>query len=369
MPNANSVLGTRHRVKIADVAFGGDGVARLEDGRVAFVPLVTVGEEVTIEVVSARKNFLHARLVSIETPSPDRVVPRCPVFGRCGGCSYQHLNYPAQLALKERQLAATLRRVGHLTAEDAPVRTIVASPREFDYRNRITVHLIDGAVGFHAAGSNKLVEIERCDISEPPVNEALAALVANRRRKREDGHRTLRADRTRRFFHQANDFAAAELLRVVTELVGDGGASLIDAYCGAGWFIKALRDHYAQCIGLEWDTYAVAEARKDALAHERYLEGDVALLLPEALAHVSKTDATLILDPPAEGLAAAVSDEISDLRPQRVVYVSCHPATLARDLARLKKSRYKIEHVTPVDMFPQTAEIEAVAFLRADGTG
>lgn len=365
MPQAPPVIGTQHRVKIADVAFGGDGVARLEDGRVAFVPLVGLGEEVTIEIVSARKNFLHARVTSIDVPSPDRIVPRCPVFGRCGGCSYQHLSYPAQLALKEHQLAATLRRVGHLTAEDAPVRRIVASPCEFEYRNRITVHLVNGTVGFHAAGSNRLVEIERCDIAEPAVNEALAALHANRRRKREDGHRTLRADRTRRFFHQANDFAAAELLRVVTEIVGDGGASLIDAYCGSGWFIKALRDQYAQCIGLEWDTYAVAKAREDALAHERYLEGDVALLLPEALANVSKTDVTLILDPPAEGLAAAVSDEIADYRPRRVVYVSCHPATLARDLARLKRGGYRIEHVTPVDMFPQTAEIEAVAFLQA----
>ncbi|MBS0656649.1 MAG: class I SAM-dependent RNA methyltransferase [Verrucomicrobia bacterium] len=366
MPTAQaSAIGTRHRVKIADVAFGGDGVARLDDGRVAFVPLVGLGEEVTIEIVAARKNFLHAKLVSIEVPSPDRVQPPCVVYGRCGGCAYQHLSYPAQLALKERQLAATLRRVGHLTAEDAPVRPIVASPREFEYRNRITVHLANGAAGFHAAGSNKLVEIARCEIAEPAVNEALAALAANRRRKREDGHRTLRADRTRRFFHQANDFAAAELMRVVSELVGAGGASLVDAYCGAGWFIKELRGRFAQCLGLEWDRYAVEEARKDALDHERYLEGDVALLLPEALANVSKTDTTLILDPPAEGLAAAVSDEISHAQPQRVIYVSCHPATLARDLARLKRGGYKIEHVTPVDMFPQTAEIEAVAFLTA----
>lgn len=366
MPTAQaSAIGTRHRVKIADVAFGGDGVARLDDGRVAFVPLVALGEEVTVEIVAARKHFLHARLVAVEVPSPERIEPRCPVFGRCGGCSYQHLNYPAQLALKEHQLAATLRRVGHLSAEDAPVRTIVASPRAFEYRNRITVHLVDGAAGFHAAGSNKLVEIQRCDIAEPAVNEALAALAANRRRKREDGHRTLRADRSRRFFHQANDFAAAELMRVVSEFVGPGGASLVDAYCGAGWFIKELRPRFGQCIGLEWDRYAVEEARKDALPHERYLEGDVALLLPEALANASKTDTTLVLDPPAEGLAAAVSDEISDSQPQRVIYVSCHPATLARDLARLKRSGYVIEHVTPVDMFPQTAEIEAVAVLRA----
>ncbi len=363
MPATATLIGTRHRVRVTDVAFGGDGVARLEDGPVVFIPLVAEGEEVTVEITGARKNFLQGRVVSIAEPSPDRVTPRCVVFGKCGGCRYQHLRYETQLALKEKQLAATLRRVGHLSPEDAPVRPIVASPLDYEYRNRITVHLVDGVAGFHAAGTARLVPIQRCEIADPRVNEVLAGLTSSRRRRREDGHRTLRADRTRRFFHQANDAAAAELMRLVVEVAGDGGASLVDAYCGAGWFIKVLRDHYAQCIGIEWDRYAVEHARSDALAHERYFEGDVALLLPEAIANASKTDVTLILDPPAEGLAATVTDEISDSRPRRVIYVSCHPATLARDLARLKRSGYRIESVTPIDMFPQTAEIEAMAVL------
>ncbi len=363
MPTTASLIGSRHRVRIGEIAFGGDGVARLEDGRVVFVPFTAEGEEVTIEVVSARKHFVQGKIVALEEPSADRATPRCAVYGACGGCRYQHLQYPVQLALKERQLAATLRRVGQLEPADAPVRPIVASPLEYEYRNRITVHLTDGLVGFHAAGSPRLVPIKRCEIAEPRVNQVLADLVTTRRRRREDGHRTLRADRTRRFFHQANDAAADEMMKLVVDAVGDGGATLIDAYCGAGWFIKALRDHYAQCIGIEWDHHAVEAARADALGHERYFEGDVALLLTEAIANASKSDVTLILDPPAAGLATAVTDEIGDARLRRVVYVSCHPATLARDLARLKRVGYRIDSVTPVDLFPQTAEIEAVALL------
>lgn len=350
-------------MRITDVAFGGDGIARLEDGRVLFTPFVAVGEEVEVEIVSVKKNFVTGRLVSVLTASTDRVEPRCGYFGSCGGCRYQHLRYEAQLALKESQLAATLRRIGQAELGDLPMKPIIASPQPFEYRNRITVHLKDGAVGFHAAGGHRLVEINRCEIAAPAVNALLFELATTRRRRREDGHRTLRADRTHRFFHQANDAAAALMLEHVSTLAGTAGGALVDAYCGAGWFVKALRGRFPQCIGIEWDTYAIEAARKGAEANERYLEGDVALLLPQALAATGTSDTTVILDPPAEGLAHAVTDAVVDARPQRVIYVSCHPATLARDLARLKTGGYRIDSITPIDMFPQTAEIEAVALL------
>ena len=153
------------------------------------------------------------------------------------------------------------------------------------------------------------------------------------------------------------------MLAHVMELAGQGGGTLIDAYCGAGWFLRALRDRFERCVGIEWDPYAVEAARQEAAAHEQYLEGDVALVLPQVLASHPPAEMTLILDPPAEGLAHAVTDAVVDSRPARAIYVSCHPATLARDLVRLKAGGYWIESVTPLDMFPQTAEIEAVALL------
>lgn len=350
-------------MRITEIAFGGDGVARLEDGRVVFTPFVAVDEEVEVEIVAAKKSFAQGRLVSIHVPSPDRIEPRCPYFGGCGGCRYQHLPYETQLALKEKQLRATLRRIGQAELGDVQVNPIIASPKEFEYRNRITVHLKDGAVGFHAAGGHRLIEIKRCEIAAPEVNELLAGLAADPRRRREDGHRTLRADRRQRFFHQANDAAAALMLEHVVALTGEGGGTLVDAYCGAGWFMRALRGRFSRSLGIEWDAYAIEAARREASESEQYLEGDVALLLPQALSSIVPAETTVILDPPAEGLAHAVTDSVVDTGPARVIYVSCHPATLARDLVRLKSGGYRVESVTPIDMFPQTAEIEAVALL------
>jgi 23S rRNA (uracil1939-C5)-methyltransferase len=359
--------GARHLVRITEIAFGGDGVARLEDGRVLFTPFVAVGEEAEVEIVSVKKSFAQGRLISVRVPSPDRIDPRCPYFGNCGGCRYQHLPYEVQLALKEKQLGATLRRIGQAELGEVMVNPILASPKAFEYRNRITVHLKDGAVGFHAAGGHRLVEIKRCEIAAPAVNDLLDSLAADPRRLREDGHRTLRVDRTQRFFHQANDAAAAVMLAHVVGLVDSGGGTLVDAYCGAGWFVKALRDRFKRCIGIEWDPYAIEAARRGAIDTEQYLEGDVALLLPQALTSTIAAETTVILDPPAEGLAHAVTDAVVDSRPARVIYVSCHPATLTRDLVRLKAGGFRIEAVTPIDMFPQTAEIEAVALLTRPG--
>jgi len=124
-----------------------------------------------------------------------------------------------------------------------------------------------------------------------------------------------------------------------------------------------LRGRFGRSLGIEWDAYAIEAARREAAESEQYLEGDVALLLPQALSSNVPAETTVILDPPAEGLAHAVTDAVVDSGPARVIYVSCHPATLARDLVRLKTGGYRIESVTPIDMFPQTAEIEAVALL------
>ena len=150
--------------------------------------------------------------------------------------------------------------------------------------------------------------------------------------------------------------------------VGTGGAThLVDAYCGAGFFARHLRDRFAQAVGIEWDQSAVEQAQRGAAGHEHYLCGDVAALLPEVLAVAPKGETLLLLDPPAEGVTAAVRRAIRSAPPAEIVYVSCNPATLARDVAAWRPE-YEILSVTPLDMFPQTAEIEAVAHLRlSDG--
>ena len=355
---------------IHEVAFGGRGVGRSpEDGRAVFVPYVAAGETVEADIVRTHKSYLEARLTAVTEPSPRRVPPRCPFFGRCGGCSYQHLDAAEQQETKRRQVESVLRRVGRF--EPPAVAATVPSPLDYGYRNRITVHVSEDAIGFFghdARGERRLLDIDHCPLAAPEVTEALARLRAKPRRFRREGHCTLRAETGRRHgFEQTNDGAARELLDLVTALLpADTGASrLIDAYCGSGFFARALRDRFARVAGLEWDERSTAEAGRHAAPHERYLCGDVADLLPAALADAGACGeaVVLLLDPPSEGLSGPVRQAVADDPPADLIYVSCDPATLARDLGGWQ-ARYEVVSVTPVDMFPQTAEIEVVARLR-----
>lgn len=342
-------------LRIEDIAFGGKGVGRI-GGKACFVPFTITGEQVTARIFREKKNFAEAALLSVEHPSPDRVEPRCPYFGRCGGCSYQHITYGTQLAIKEQQVAQMLRRIGKLS--DVPMRPAIASPQPYEYRNRIRVHAANGVVGFYAQDKRTLIDIECCPISSPAVNAALRTL---RDMPLRDGDHTA-AEESGGYFRQTNDSITPLLLAHVETLFRPDRALLVDAYCGAGLFAKHLAPQFERIVGIEENPHAVERARRSALAKESYLVGDVAAHLDEVLASESPLRTALLLDPPATGITPRVSDAILARSPSEIVYVSCDPATLARDLAILCRT-YRLESVTPVDMFPQTAEIEVAAHL------
>jgi 23S rRNA (uracil1939-C5)-methyltransferase len=359
-------------LKIEDVAFGGKGVAR-ENGKAVFVPFTIEGETVSAQIVREKKQFAEAELVEVRQASPHRVNPECPYFGRCGGCSYQHIDYEYQLAIKWRQVRDVLQRIGKL--KDIPMRPIVPSPTSYAYRNRITVHAQDGAIGFFRRDSHRLIDVERCPIAMDEVNRELAQLRTPRAR---DGHYTLRAQSGPRIFKQTNDAVANAMRDLIVRLVPPDQELLIDAYCGAGFFAKSLRDKFQRIIGIDWDKFAIAAAKEDATPKETYIAGDVDVELGRVL-HADSVEAavsaakrggiagdtpatTVIVDPPATGLSANIRQSIVDLAPGTVIYISCNPPTLARDLAELQQS-FTIDSVTPLDMFPQTAEIEVVVHL------
>ncbi len=335
-------------LRIGDVAFGGKGVAR-EQGKAVFVPYTIEGEIVSAEIAREKRQFAEAELVEVKQSSPDRVEPRCPYFGRCGGCAYQHINYEHQLAIKWRQVRDALQRIGKL--KDVPMRPIIPSPKHYAYRNRITVHAQDGVIGFFRA--------------RPYVR---------------DGHYALRAGSEPRVFSQTNDEVANALRDLIVDLVPPNQQLLIDAYCGAGFFAKALLDKFERVVGIDWDRFAISAARENATAKETYIVGDVEEELQKVVpvhlnrppraddTHVGRlrsiAPTTLIVDPPATGLSEAVRKAIVDLPPTALIYISCNPPTLARDLRELQ-DKFIIESVTPLDMFPQTAEIEVAVSLRA----
>ena len=355
-------------LKITDVAFGGKGVAR-ENGKAVFIPFTIEGELVSAKITREKKQFAEAEFVDLRQRSPYRVDPPCPYFGRCGGCAYQHIDYAHQLEIKTRQVRDVLKRIGKL--DDVPMRSIIPSPLPYTYRNRVTVHAENSVIGYFQRDSNRLIDVEHCPIAMEEVNRELAHL---RSHDVPDGHYTLRARSGPRVFSQTNDGVANALRDLIVQLMPSNQELLVDAFCGAGFFAKALVGKFQRIVGIDWDRFAIAAAKENATEKETYIAGDIEAELSRTDLTVlsgqvadGKTDGSaktaVIVDPPAVGLSARLRKTIVDLAPATLIYVSCNPATLARDLAELR-SRFKIESVTPLDMFPQTAEIEVVAQLQ-----
>jgi 23S rRNA (uracil1939-C5)-methyltransferase len=360
-------------LKIEDVAFGGKGVAR-DVGKAVFIPFTIDGERVTAKIVREKKQFAEAELVEVLEPSAERVAAPCPYFGRCGGCSYQHISYNHQLELKARQVEQAMRRIGKMP--EPPIRPIVPSPLPYGYRNRITVHAQDEIVGFYRRDVHELMDIAQCPIAMPEVNDALAQLRATRPR---DGHYSLRAHSGPRVFAQTNDAVADALADFIATILSSETGLLVDAFCGAGFFTKRFAPQFERVIGIDWDRFAIDAARKDARPNETYIAGDVAIELEKASRNGAFQTAdkenqrsgerrslmsyALIVDPPATGLTPELRRVILDSSPRTMIYVSCNPPTLARDLAELQQ-RFAIVSITPFDMFPQTAEIEVAVHLQ-----
>jgi tRNA/tmRNA/rRNA uracil-C5-methylase (TrmA/RlmC/RlmD family) len=355
-------------LKITDIAFGGKGVAR-KNGKAVFIPFTIEGELVSAKITREKKQFAEAEFVDLRQRSPYRVDPPCSYFGKCGGCAYQHIDYAHQLEIKTRQVRDVLKRIGKLN--NVPMRPIIPSPLPYAYRNRVTVHAENGVIGYFQRDSHRLIDVEHCPIAMEEVNRELADL---RSHDVPDGHYTLRARSGPRVFSQTNDGVANALRDLIVQLMPANQELLVDAFCGAGFFAKALVGKFQRIVGIDWDRFAIAAAKENATEKETYIAGDIE-------AELSRTDLTdlsgqvssgktngsaktaVIVDPPAVGLSARLRKTIVDLAPAILIYVSCNPATLARDLAELH-SRFKVESVTPLDMFPQTAEIEVVAQLQ-----
>jgi 23S rRNA (uracil1939-C5)-methyltransferase len=348
---------------IADLAFGGKGVGRI-NGIACFVAGVITGETVRVRLIKVKARFMEAILLEVLESSQHRVEAPCPVFLKCGGCNYQHIDYTHQLEFKQSQLREALRRLGG--QETPPVEAMLPSPHPYYYRNRISVHFRDGVLGFYAEGSNRIVPVERCLIASEEVNTGLKELIASRP---QTGDALIGEKKRYGGFRQVNNAVAEILKKTVTEAVRPAevpGLLLIDAYCGAGFFGHELHHLFVKVIGIERSIASVAMASRQGAVNEEYHAGNVEELLPAALAAAPSEGIVLLLDPPAEGLTEIVTESILQSPPARIVYVSCDPATLSRDAKRLSE-RYRLVKVTPLDMFPQTAEIESVSLFELIG--
>jgi 23S rRNA (uracil1939-C5)-methyltransferase len=442
---------------IDDLAFGGEGVGRI-DGYVVFVPGAIPGDRRKVRVTERRARYGRAVIEEVETPSPDRVAPPCPYFGRCGGCRLQHVSYAAQLAFKEKQVRDCLDRLGKL-GPSIEVRPIVPAPDVLWYRNKMefTVAGVTGApaIGLHQADRYDVVlDIDRCLLQSETMNTLLGevrrevterGLSVWQARGREDGEGLLRFVTVREgrntgeamvnFVASAPDVAALaplsaslgtrvpaatsvllnvndrkasvaagteehvlfgrdhirESLQGVTfqvsansffqtntrqaeqlfSLVADaceltGAETLIDLYSGTGAISLLLARRCRRVYGIELVAAAVADAGRNArlngIENCTFLEGEVRHVLPVLVQDGVQAEVG-VADPPRAGFHPRALAAVAALGPARMVYVSCNPSTLARDLGDLARQGYRVDWVQPVDMFPQTPHIEAVARL------
>lgn len=424
--HAKASSSTPVQVRIDSIAAGGEGVGRLLDGRVVFAHRTAPGDLAELVLQEEHSRWTRARLGRVLEPSAERRPAPCRFYAECGGCTVEHLTYPAQLRAKSRIVADALNRIGGLVV--APPE-VVPSPREHRYRNRVSFalrRLRDGRVvaGFHAIGEpHRIVEIDgACLLMEESIGgvwDTLRSQWGPGADRLPVGHQlrlTLRAnaagevsllieggsspgkaeelialvpglvaiwhqpanagteliagtpglpetwgDETVELsgaaFLQTNRGAAALLEAHVIQAAGNvAGLRVVDAYCGVGLHARRFARAGASVVGLELDEQAVAEAQRAAPLGAAFERGVVEALLPRHL----PAD-LVILNPPRAGVAPEVAAALQNYPPQMLIYISCNPATLARDLKRIDVLR--VTSLRAFDLFPQTAHVETVAVL------
>ena len=401
-------------LEFTSLAFGGDAIGKTPDGMTVFVPFGLPGETVSVEITQQKKNYCNARLLEVLNPSPQRIAPRCPHFTVCGGCQYQHMPYEKQLEAKQSIFSDQLKRLARL--ENPKVLPIQPSPNTWNYRNALQFHLSPaGKLGFQAAGSRRVVEISECHLPIQEINavwkqikfEPGMPIERVELREGTDGEILMEIEsaqpdlpelnldasisvvhtspvgttilagddfvhqqvRGRNFivsagsFFQVNTPQAEAMVSEVLSLLPLKPAELVmDLYSGVGLFSAFLAPLTKKLVAIESAPSACDDFAEnlDEFDNVKLYTGTAEQILP---ALDMKPD-VVVVDPPRAGLAPAVTDALLRMQPSQIIYVSCDPATLARDVHRMVQDGYEFVQAHPFDMFPQTGHIESISLLQ-----
>ena len=370
---ASETLSAEITLKIQDLARGGAGVARDESGRVVFVPYTAPGDLVRIRIVETKKNYAQAELIEILEPSPQRQKPPCPVFGRCGGCQWQHLPYEIQWKTKVQGVLHALSRVQ--IAPPGPPEELPAE-RIWEYRNRVQLRGFKGELGFFAPGTNDRVPVDRCAIARPEINAVweetrLEGARLERPYKVEvevmpDGsvRKSWNSSHGAHGFRQVHDEQNEKLKAWVARGIAPGGA-LLDLFGGAGNLSLGLMDRTAtiDCV----DTGAPRDREEPGRKYRFHRESVARWVVKKASLNPRPVFDSAILDPPREGLGAdfaAIAQSLESLGVRQIAAVGCDPDAWARDVSKFVKRGWQLTNVAILDLFPQTPHVESLALLR-----
>lgn len=411
-------MADRIELTIEKLASGGDGIA-FSDGRAVFVPFSIPGEKVSCEIVRDQGDYLRASILEILEPSPARVIPPCPIFGRCGGCSLQHMEYGRQLEWKADAVREAFIRTAGIrlasTADESPVigdnsatgsiPFSVHPGNAYGYRNRVQLHFTaDHGIGYREASSADSLRAHGCPVATKVVDDWLKK---RNRASRADKELTARIGERDRFvvfgqedrlyiegmdamadatvagrhyrfplkhFFQSNLEMAGKL--VDEAVAGLSGDAAVDLYSGAGLFASRLAEGFSQVLCVESDPVSLEAARTNLprgkgrfhpvdvdswIAGQKTKKTAGSATGPEAAA-LPHFDLVLA-DPPRQGLSPAARKWLSQVPANRFIYVSCDPVTMARDIGELVRAGWSLQSLAMYDFYPQTGHVEALARL------
>ena len=413
--------GEQFQITITDLAFGGDGVARTPDGGVIFIPYTAVGDEILATVTQVRKNFARGEVAAIIKPAPERCAPQCRLYGKCAGCQYQHLEYAAEFAAKQKQLRDLLRRIGGFN--ELPEFDIAfAAPQQYGYRNKLRLEPafmelpgVEGerlVYGYYGSDNKTLIRVTNCPLANDVINDDILDAIhsdwgranAKKKKKKNDerpGAITLRATAEGKLayyfgyapkrvpwlqerlndleysvplgsFWQVNPAVAGKLVGRVAQWLEpkDSIETFIDAYAGVGTFTCAMKNAFKERLLIENDREAAKAAEFNVVNRHQFgcqiIPETTEKALPKLLKKCNAPSTAVLLDPPRIGCQSVVIDALRNCRPAVVAYVSCNPATLARDLKALcANGDYHLDKLAIFDMFPRTAHFETAVLLSA----
>ncbi|HPI40559.1 MAG TPA: TRAM domain-containing protein [Pseudobdellovibrionaceae bacterium] len=393
--SSSDLIGTELEVRVDKLAVGGWGLGRVESlsGIVCFIPDAAPGDFLKIKVTEAHKNHLFAEVIQILETGPERRTPPCPKATECGGCDWQHLTDSFQLQQKEILLQETLNKF--LSEQIKSVNPIRKSPKNFNYRSRIQPKIVEGEIGFYAKRSHQLVPISECLIAEPPLNALFSQIKTQNQKNRSA---TLESPLKFEFyldeqeqakcrnleeesdedlgFSQVNRLQNKELIEWILQIIENQNFTQIyDLYAGSGNFTFPISDKFKKTKIFAVEKHSTLAQRGRDLAQRKpieFINSSIELFIKR---HAIADGSLVLLDPPRGGAEALLMKSLAHARPQKILYISCNPVTMARDLKvyfdELKlntknDSTYHIRSIQPFEMFPQTSHMETIIEISPD---